>query len=264
MLARSIREAVVLVGLTGCGLVEVTAPRPVDDSPADRTPAYVLTAERLASDYVNGRRSADARYLGRYVEVRGVVDRVTMSTVGHPRVTLVGCEDAELDDRVVKEVRCLFAPDQRERAAELLPRQRVMLRGRCEGETTSFAVELADCDVVEVGPDPALAVTVAQLARDYLANRAEADQKYKGQPLVVDGTFLELQADDLSATAAVLQAVDDNMEISLRVVGFFGPDQKAVFEKVVRGQRIWIRGEGRGLVDGVVFISHASLVVKKP
>ncbi len=105
---------------------------------SDALPTRVarLTARELAEAYRDSSIPADDRYLWKYLEITGTVDRVTV-TFGVPGLSL----DSE-------SVTCLFPRTARGALARLRVGQSVTVRGVCNGSTL-FTPTLDDCTLAE-------------------------------------------------------------------------------------------------------------------
>jgi hypothetical protein len=190
------------------------------------------------------------------------VDRVTTNSLGERILTLVGFTEDRPDKLGLREVRCTLRPDQRERARDLSRGQKVRLLGRCDGEVSSFEIsiiDLADGEVEWVGPDPAIPVTAMELTRSYAEDRPEAERKYNGRQLVIEGVFQELR-DDLHRPVVVIAGYNEQTQHPVRILAAFRPDQRAAFDKVTKGQTIRIKGECNGKDDDEISVSFATLL----
>ena len=124
--------------------------------------------------------------------------------------------------------------------------QRVKIIGKFETETFNTFVDLTECRLDEVGPDPAIEVTAVDLARTYAAGEKAADAKYKAKWLRVEGKVAEVNQNDF--VTVLLEGVDDN-DKRVRVKVSFSPEYKEVGLK--RGDIVKMKGECVGLsIDG--------------
>jgi hypothetical protein len=81
-------------------------------------------------------------------------------------------------------IECWLAGAEADKAEKLTPSQAVKVKGKYD-RADAFFVKIIDCQLAEVGPDPAVAVSVSELARTY--------EKYRGRWVVVEGTILSLR-----------------------------------------------------------------------
>ncbi|HXG09299.1 MAG TPA: hypothetical protein VNK04_05875 [Gemmataceae bacterium] len=256
--------ALATAALSGCGFIEgPNAGRPIDGRGSrDRRPVLFVTAEQMARDYAASRQAADVKYRGKYLQVAGVVDRVRTNSLGERSVALVGFTENRSDDPVVKEIRCIFLPTHDDRTLDLTRGQEVKIVGRCEGEGTSIDIEIVDCELEEVGPDPSITVTAEQLTRAYAQSKEQADQKYSGRQLVIEGVLVELRGEGEGRPEVVLAGHDEQSARPLRVVAAYPSDQRGAFARLSKGQKIKIKGECSGRHDDEVSVSFAVLVRK--
>ncbi len=72
------------------------------------------------------------------------------------------------------------------KAVALTKGQSIKVRGRCNGGGDAI-LYITDCQSIDIGPDPAVAVTAEQLTADFAKDAKAAEDKYKGKQLIVEG-----------------------------------------------------------------------------
>jgi hypothetical protein len=123
--------------LAGCGRAETGAADPDAADPEQETAAWdvespdaTVSVAALSDEYERNEVAADSQYTGKWLEVRGKVQKIRGGGQdGLPAVVLSG----ERSDP--KPVRCYFERerDNLKRLARLTPGQTVSIRGRCAG-----------------------------------------------------------------------------------------------------------------------------------
>jgi hypothetical protein len=96
---------------------------------------------------------------------------------------------------------------------------------------------------------PPLAVSAEQLAKDYHADQAAADKKYKDKTLEVEGVVTSLVNYDLGGAMVLLKGIHDGVDEKLVVVPtacFFGKANSGKASTVSKGQKITVRGLCQG------------------
>jgi hypothetical protein len=100
---------------------------------------------------------------------------------------------------------------------------------------------LFNCELAEVGPDPLVATTAAQLTKEFAADEKAALVKYKDKPVVVEGVVAEpkhVKDQFLEAHTVILEGFDPKTSR----VEFFNFD-KTAFGKLKKGQAVKIKGK---------------------
>jgi tRNA_anti-like len=107
-------------------------------SVANETPAFTLDAASLVSEYDANEKKANSKYLGKIIEVKGVVSEKSKNSAGHFCVTLQGPDLAGIG--------CEFEPKAQTHAAKLKEGEEVCIKGICSG--VLMDVVMVDCTVV--------------------------------------------------------------------------------------------------------------------
>jgi hypothetical protein len=127
--------------------------------------AGAVPVKELLQSFLNDRQSAEKKYLGQTVTVRGVITDITNEAAAPP---------TNDDGNVVKletgsvpgEVTCTFSLKHAKRLMELGKGKEIVLRGKCTKyntgkwkyagkETEAGFLELEDCELIEQGSEPA-------------------------------------------------------------------------------------------------------------
>lgn len=123
------------------------------------TTAKVVAAEQKTPE-------ANSKYIGKMVEVSGVVLRITGSPFSDILYIDTGTGDTKIECSMLS----------REPWNEIAYGQQVTVRGHCRGVGSTFF--LHDCAITEHGPSPAQSMTATDLAQEYAADSAKTNDKY--------------------------------------------------------------------------------------
>ena len=104
----------------------------------DEKPKYNVTASAIVSEYDSDETAANAKYLGKVVEVKGVISEKLKDEKGKIIITLQG-ED-------LSGVGCVFDPKSQSEIAGLHEGQEITVKGRVTGRLMD--VELTDCIII--------------------------------------------------------------------------------------------------------------------
>src|SRR5262249_14107780 len=136
-----------------------TAPTP----PASTEPAFRLTAGQLTREYAAHRAAADGRDKGKGLAGPGAGGGAGGVISGRSELRLGGVKGGA-------GLRCEFVPESLPKVRGLSRGQVVTLKGRCAGLAAGGLIDLADCELNEVGPASPLVVAAAVLTRAYAAD----------------------------------------------------------------------------------------------
>lgn len=129
------------------------------------------------------RKGAEAKYQGKVLEIRGVVDQVTDSYDGDPSYIFLQGSSTDPFEKALCRIACVV--DDPNPCGKFSAGQTITLRGRFDRIT--IAPLLQKCEVVELGPGTALQVSAAELAKAYTADREAARAKYDSHTLILTG-----------------------------------------------------------------------------
>lgn len=134
LMMKKIVLSTVLALSTGLGFAYYLYNKP-HQGISNETPAFVLKAEALVSEYDLDEKKANAKYLGKIVEVSGIVSEKTKDRTGNYNVTLQGPDLAGIG--------CEFENKVQDKLASLKEGQEVKIKGICTG--VLMDVVLVDC-----------------------------------------------------------------------------------------------------------------------
>jgi hypothetical protein len=107
-------------------------------SVADETPAFIMDAPALVSEYDANEKLANQKYLGKIIEVHGIISEKLRDNTGKYNVTLQGADIAGIG--------CEFEPKAQQSVSKLKMGQQVTIKGICSG--VLMDVVMVDCIVV--------------------------------------------------------------------------------------------------------------------
>jgi hypothetical protein len=113
---------------------------------------------------------------------------------------------------------------------------------------------------------PPLAVTSEQLAKDYQADQAAADKKYKDKVLAVEGVVILLHNHDFGGAMVLLTGIDEGFgakRVYAPTACFFGKANDGKASTVSKGQKITVRGFCKGKHAGGPGVWNCEVVTKE-
>jgi hypothetical protein len=232
------------------------------DSGKGQTPTnvdFTLTSEQLAREFDSDKVDAEKKYKDKWIEVEGPMENVTVLPSGDVNIRLTGFR---LDPKKLMGHSIRGAPPaaETEKLKGLTRGQKVKLKGKFDSEALGMFVDLVPCEVVSIGPDPALPVTVDQLIQDYARDVKAADARYKDKWLLVEAVVFELKGTKSGADSVVLEGAGEKDGNLLRISAAYPADRKNDFAALKKGDKVKIKGECGGQVRGVITLSYAVLV----
>jgi hypothetical protein len=148
---------------------------------------------------------------------------------------------------------------QRETLKGLTKGQKVKLKGKVERDLSGF-IDLVPCEVVSVGPDPAIKVTTDELTEAYAKDAKAADEKYKDKWLLVEGTVSELKPGTSGADSVILEGSGKKDGKPIRIAAAYPADRKGDFTALKKGDKVKFKGECGGEFGGTISLSYSILV----
>jgi hypothetical protein len=234
----------VLVVAVGCGGSPSTDPSTDKPKPgASTTPDFKLAALDLAKEYESDKDAAEKKYKDKIVEVDGVVFNSPTARMDDA-VVIIANYKADPKKIIGRMVMASSTKEDRQKVLKLSKDQTVKLRGKVFGDFAGN-VSLAECMVVEAGPDPSIKVSAADLTKAYATDEKSATDKYNDKMVVVDGTFVEVRKGDIVDTV-ILEGFDEKSDKPVRVSGGIPADQKQEFAALKKGDKVTIKGEQSG------------------
>lgn len=106
-------------------------------SVSDLSPAFTLQSQMLVNSFEKDENAANKLYLGKIIEVSGIVSEKSKDEKGKLNITLQGADMAGIG--------CVFEQASQTKAATLAEGQKVTIKGICTG--ILLDVVLVDCVV---------------------------------------------------------------------------------------------------------------------
>jgi hypothetical protein len=203
--------------------------------------AFRLTVEQLGQEALTDKTAAEKKYKGKYVEVEGPVEGLVYVP------TFDRYEAVSLKGQGPMHVQCMHLEGKSaEQAANLTKGQKVKIRGTFDG-VADYLITLVNGELVEVGTDPAIAVSAGQLTKEYSADENGSNKKFKDKQLVLDGMIASIDTEKMSL---FLEGIDPSAAKGLRIRAYLPNNFKRTVAGLTRGQTIKVKGECRGKADG--------------
>lgn len=190
-------------------------------------PAFSLTAQQYWTEFRDNRDAADDKYRGRVVELAGVVSNVGRDGGAQPYIWLKTPEPLDW-------VMC--GPADPEPWASITPGQNVKVKGQ-QPDRRARSPALMYTVVVEKGPDPAVAITPAQLAKEFAADAQAAREKYRDKWVRTSGVVADRTFEGGDATVHLKGDGD------IRVTCLFAVTEHAAVKAMKPGQTVKFLGE---------------------
>jgi hypothetical protein len=121
-------------------------------------------------------------------------------------------------------------------------------------------VDLVPCELLLIGPDPAMPVTADWLTREYARDGQAADSRYRDKWLLVEGVVADLEQPKSGAECVVLEGAGTKDGKRLRIKAAYPADRKKDFAALKKGDKIKIKGECGGEFLGTISLSYSVLV----
>jgi hypothetical protein len=227
---------------------------PVKEKPPEKVkeveqPAFTVTAAGLAGQFAADAAKAEKKFAGKLVAVEGLVSTARQNIVkGTGEVTLVGKKGEQLPFEVACTVKKARAG-----TVGLLSRwQQVRVTGRFV-EGGAAKARLDECDYEELTPGTTPTVTAEAVTKEFKADSAAAEKKYKDRDLIVTGTVDELAARN---GFWVRLAGTGGLRVSCDV-------EEDEFQSLKKGDRVRIKGEASIFDTGGLTLVSAFLLPPK-
>jgi hypothetical protein len=123
--------------------------------------------------------------------------------------------------------------------------QTIKLKGTLNTEQYPPILYLLDCKILTTGPDPAIPITAANLAKAYADDDAEAKKRFEGKQLLVQGVVKDVilkGTDKLPNPVVILEGAAGKTGKTLCVWSDSHYARREDFEKLKKGQQVTIKG----------------------
>jgi hypothetical protein len=225
--------------------------------PPTGKPDFVVTPDELMKQFAKDKTAAGKKYNEKLVEINGVLDDPHLGDpASNPYVSF---------KTEVGTLACFLDVADGARTNNWTVGQRIKLKGIINGEIGYPSVMVHDCEILEIGPEPALLVTAADLAKAYIEDPTAAEKRFSGKQLLVEGVVKRV----------ILKGVDPYPNPLVILEGAIGKDGKSLcvwsdshyartkdFEKLQKGQKIKVKGNC-GTVWGKKLIGEDGIIVSR-
>jgi hypothetical protein len=227
---------------------------------------FSLNLEDLFKEFEADREAAAKKYGGKIMEIEGVVEDPHL---GHPS------NDPYMafwDSKQQANLFCFVTKSDGPRTYQLTKGQKLKVRGELNTEqykgSSHPSLYLMQSQIVEAGPDPAMPISAADLAKAYAQDETTAGERFKDKQLLIDGVVKDVTkvGADKNMSAIVLEGSTSNGGKSLCVWATANFYREKDFESIRKGQKVKLKGpckyvDGKNQIgeDGV-FIAGAVLV----
>ena len=197
-----------------------------------KAPMITLTATALYNAYENNEVAADSKYKGKNVLISGTIKNIGKDILDKPYITLGGSGFLG--------VQCFFEKSNVDQLMSLSKGQRIKVIGVVSGKVIN--VQVKDCSL----PSAKFTLTADELYNAYETNEVAADNKYKGEFVLISGTI-----------EGMSKNLFGNSYIALET-GKMSSNVKCFFEKGKESELAWLSKGERVRVMGVVSGKWAS------
>jgi len=248
----ALRVAVLVAALVpaGCGRKAPTPTTAADRAPpaappgtaiaADAKPDFTFDAETWHTEWKKDRDAAKKKYAGKLIELAGEVSFVHVEWDG---LDSGPGGMVNLKDEKIGPVTCITTDPQPWLMVSQGSKVRILGRsGKRDAE------ELADCRIVEAGPNPALTVTAEEIASAVAADRDDAAKKYDKKCAHITGTVGEVVKDKDGTAKLKLKTtgVEVNAGMGRPTLHRSGPIEAG--QPIKLFAEIWIPADSKGEV----------------
>ncbi|MBO0699204.1 MAG: hypothetical protein J2P46_12480 [Zavarzinella sp.] len=212
--------------LTVAVTIVLTTPALADEK---KDPAVVkLDPEAYAAEVKKDEKAAAAKYKGKTIELSGTVSNVARNFGGDVFISLPSKTAGILGVSCFLKDKNVFG--------KVVKGQEVTVRGRYPD--LPFGTQILNCELVKVGPSPALTYTAEELAKEWAKDKEAATKKWKDKVLIVSGEIGDTKSNDVGAISVFLKAGDKH-----RVDCGFTAFEKDIAGKLKKGDKVKVVGE---------------------
>lgn len=188
-------------------------------------------------------KAAEEKFNLKIIELSGEVESLRLLKRGDK--DLVPCLFLKTGPKV--STRVMVLTQDKEPWARVSPGSKVKVKGTSDGQSVNL---MNPCVLVEVGPNPAVATTSANLAAAFAGNKDAAEEKYQDKTVILTGEIAQLEIIDKERFALKLKN-DSGVDIVCDFAPIQGDTNDAgiLLGKVKNGQRVTVVGQCSMLDD---------------
>jgi len=202
-------------------------PKIVSEDLSKTAPAFTMTADKFFAEYKADRDAASKKYKGQVIELSGTVASMGRNFAGESHVALQAGKD-------FLGVMCFTA--EFEPWTKVVPGQKVKIKGKWPDYP--FVPTLIHCDFIETGKYEGIALSAAELAKEYATDHEAASKKYDKKYLILTGVVENKEFNSAGAASVQLKVAG-----KVKVFCSFTAFEKDVTKAIKVGQSIKLIGE---------------------
>ena len=187
----------------------------------------------------------------------GTVADISLSPLGDGAYLLTanGMQDEQ------RNVRCIFGQKTFTQALGAARTDEIDVTGRWYRGEPNEAVEMLDCEVVNVRRI-APSVTAVEITREYNRDAVAADAKYKGKAIRITGNVLETKPQGPGDGITLKGVTDNKKKTSAKVSVPCNTSWKTRFEAKRASEQAVVYGEVIGFSDGILKMGDCWLLTR--
>jgi hypothetical protein len=222
-------------------------------------PPLAVTVDQLAKDFQADDRVAEGKYKNRWLLVDGLCKEAYERDIAGTVSRLFYFKDyTDPITRYTWAVKCTADASHWPAFDGLTQGQKVKVKARLAG-AGSQAVSLEDGEVVEAGPDPAVALPAGRLITEFAAHRDDVRRDYNDKWLLVEGTVQDTSTKD--PPTITLDGAGTDPTKAVRIVARFRLGRETDPAKVKKGDKVKLKGQATlYLDDNNVVLDECKLV----
>jgi hypothetical protein len=236
--------AIPLICAFACGqknVGEQPGSAPSEAPKISASPDYSLSARAFAEEYKKDPNAAQDKYRGKLVELKGELHGVSRDPYDSDESTFMFFVEGVHERDPYIRCRTTMKRPWREYARG----QEVAVAG-----VVDQYPYLKDCKMMKSGPNPAIAITAGDLAKEFARGADETVKKYEKKCLIIEGEVLRKVTDDVDTPNLVLKG---NGDVNVTCQLAFKPAE-AEAKSVQIGQKVkvvWMSPLISGREDGL-------------
>jgi hypothetical protein len=257
--APSSNRSAVLAETTGS---EPTHPVEKQQAPSKKADFRFTTAV-LMKAFETDKSAAMKKYNNSVVEVEGILDDPHGGNL--PEHPMVGYKTEKPGQILICELTRAYG----QKTNDLTVGQKIRLNGILVADNFP-TVYVMECEIIEAGPNPAIPVTAAELARAYSDDEASAGKRFGDKQLIVEGVVTGvLTGEEFPNPVVLLEGAAGKSGKKLVVYSEAHHNHNKEFLNLKKGQKVKVKGHrgtvlvGKGWIGDEDGVGIASGVIVK-
>lgn len=162
---------------------------------AELKPEISIDAENLSRELIKDFAATAKKYKGKAVEITGEVANIVAYDESRTIHVLLKGAKAQATDRDFEHITIVLLPQYSAMGAMLSTSQKVKVVGKANDAGNALFYAFVDCSLTEITKSDVVAVSAADLAKEFTQNAGEAARKYDGKELMLSGTVRAVAGD---------------------------------------------------------------------